>query len=75
MNNIRLSMTNCARAQEKPWRSTTVPRAGHREGAPMSEQSLADRATAERVADIAPTTFGMILVNREVHRRALTKGD
>jgi hypothetical protein len=41
----------------------------------MSEQSLADRATAERVADIAPTSFGMRLVNHEVHRPELTKED
>jgi hypothetical protein len=75
MNSIRLSMTNCARAHEKPWRSATLPRARHREGAPMSEQSLADRATAERAADIARTTCGIKLVNREVHPRELTKGD
>ena len=41
----------------------------------MSEQSLADRATAERAADIARTTCGIKLVNREVHPRELTKGD
>jgi hypothetical protein len=75
MNNIRLSMTNCARTHEKPWRSATLPRAGHREGAPMSEQSLADRATAERAADVARTTRGIILVNREIHPRELTKGN
>jgi len=74
MNNIRLSMTNCARAQETPWRSATLPRAGHREGAPMSEQSLADRATGERDAYIARTTRRIILVNRDIHPRELTKG-
>ena len=40
---------------------------------PMSEQSLADRATAERVADIARTTRRIILVNRDIHPRELTK--
>jgi hypothetical protein len=40
----------------------------------MPEQSLADRATAVRVADIAPTTSGVMLVKREVHRREFTKG-
>ena len=41
---------------------------------PMSEQSLADRARAERAAYIARITRGIILVSREVHPRELTKG-
>ena len=75
MNNMRLSMMNCVRTQEKPWRSATLPRAGHREGDPISEQSLADRATAEHAADIARTKRGIILVNPKVHSRELTKED
>jgi hypothetical protein len=40
----------------------------------MSVISLADRATAERLADIAPTACKVMLVNREEHRREFTKG-
>jgi hypothetical protein len=41
---------------------------------PMSEQSLADRARAERAAYIARVTRGMMLVNREPHLRDRAKG-
>jgi hypothetical protein len=41
----------------------------------MSEQSIADRATAERAVHIACTTRGIIPVSREVHPRELTKDD
>jgi hypothetical protein len=42
---------------------------------PMPATSLAER-TEDRARDmISRTTFGMRLVNREVHPRELTKGD
>jgi hypothetical protein len=40
----------------------------------MPDTSLAER-TEDRARDmISRTTFGMMLVNREAHRRELTKG-